>query len=358
VNLEGQIELISVPQEFTRLCNAVFSAEFGNDFLPIDDDRADNGNDGYRMSTKQLFAVHCFKRLQKQSFPSDIRRKMVGDLGKAKALDEQGLWEVEAWTFVSNYAIPEEVGREVVALGAKSQIKVSWLGPEYLAVALQRRPEIRPLFPTLQANEISEQLEALQDKLAKPGVEAIERVPRDAEELEAVLRLKPAGWEYLLFAGYLFLDKQRLELRWRDHEVPPYAPKQAMDDASEATTYLSAAFNRISDLIAALMRVFPPEVQAQAFGEPGEPGDPIRIEHFATRIVQTYEALLDWAASLRAVEPPAVLQPAFETAARMADQPMLEIRQFIEDSVRETDRIPAFVDNHNEETRLSKLGST
>jgi hypothetical protein len=180
-------------------------------------------------------------------------------------------------------------------------------------------------------------------------MEAIERVPRDAEELEAVLRLKPAGWEYLLFAGYLFLGKQRLELRWRDHEVPPYAPKQAMDEASEATTYLSAAFNRISDLIAALTRVFPPEVQAQAFGEPGEPGDPIRIEHFATRIVQTYEALLDWAASLRAVEPPAVLQPAFETGARMADQPMLEIRQFIEDSVRETDRIPTFVANHDED---------
>src|ERR1700761_5333355 len=172
MNLEGQIELISIPQEFTRLCNAVLTAEFGEDFLPIDDDRADNGNDGYRTSTKQLFAAHCFKRLQKQSVTRDIRRKMVGDLGKALMLKEHGLWEIEAWTFLSNYAIPEEVGREVVSLGAEGEIVVSWLGPSFLANALQRRSEIRPLFPTLQVNEISEQLDALHATLAKPEMEA------------------------------------------------------------------------------------------------------------------------------------------------------------------------------------------
>jgi hypothetical protein len=348
VNLEGQIELISVPQEFTRLCNAVLAAEFGDDFLPIDDDQADNGNDGYRTSTRQLFAVHCFKRLQKQSLTRDIRRKMVGDLGKAKMLKEQGLWEIAAWTFLSNYAIPEEVGREVVALGTEAEIKVSWLGPSFLAGALQRRPEIRPLFPTLQVNEISEQLDALQSTLVGPRMEPPDRVPRDGGELEAVLNLKPEGWEYLLFAGYLFLGQQRLELRWRDHEFPPYSPRQAIEEASEATTYLNGAFNRVSGLIAALTSVFPPEVQAKAFGEPGEPGDPVRIEHFATRIVQTHEELLGWAASIRAIDPPSVLVPAFEAAARMADQPLSEIRQFIDDAVRETDRIPAYVAGEDE----------
>jgi hypothetical protein len=42
VNLEAQIELITAPQEFTRLCNAVLAAEYGSDFLPIDDDRAES----------------------------------------------------------------------------------------------------------------------------------------------------------------------------------------------------------------------------------------------------------------------------------------------------------------------------
>lgn len=346
MNLEGQIELISVPQEFTRLCNAVLAAEFGEDFLAIDDDRADNGNDGFRKSTKQIFAVHCFKRLPKQNFTQEIRRKMVGDLGKAKMLKEQGLWDIEAWTFLSNYSIPEEVGRAVLALGQEIEIGVSWLGPAYLASVLQRESSIRPLFPSLEANEISTQLEGLRSSLEKPESKAPDRVPRDASELQAVLALKPGGWEYLLFAGHLFLGKERFELRWRDHELPPSAPKRAIGDVGDATTYLSQSFSRVTDLVEALMRVFPPEVQEQAFGAPGEPGDPIRVEHFATRILQTYGDLLEWAASLRTVDPPEVLVPSFEMAAQMANQPLSEIREFIDDVVRGIDQVPAYLDNH------------
>jgi hypothetical protein len=84
VNLEAQIELITVPQEFTRLCNAVLAAEYGTDFLPIDDDRADGGNDGYRKSSKQVFAVHCFKRIQKQKLTDELRRKDLGRSGEGK----------------------------------------------------------------------------------------------------------------------------------------------------------------------------------------------------------------------------------------------------------------------------------
>ncbi len=348
MNLEGQIELISVPQEFTRLCNAILSAEHGEDFLPIDDDRADSGNDGYRKSTRQVFAVHCFKRLQKQGITGEIRRKMIGDFGKAKMLKEQGLWEIRAWTFVSNYAIPDEVGREAVALGDDSGIDVSWLGPSYLAGALQRRPEIRPLFPTLQANEISEQLEGLKDALKPVEPKAPGRVPRNGEELQATLTVRPSGWEYLFFAGHLFLGKERLALRWRDHELPPYTLSESIDEVGDATTYLSSAFSRVSGVVEALSRVFPQEVQEEAFGAPGDPGSPTRIEHFAARILQTYEELLDWAASMRAVSPPDVLVPAFEAAARMADQPLDEIHTFIDDAVREIDRMPTYLETRKD----------
>ncbi len=348
MNLEGQIELISVPQEFTRLCNAILAAEHGEDFLPIDDDRADNGNDGYRKSTQQVFAVHCFKRLQKQGITGEIRRKMIGDFGKAKMLKEPGLWEIRTWTFISNYAIPEKVGREVVALGDDSGVDVSWLGPAFLASALQRWPEIRPLFPTLQTNEISEQLEGLKDALQQAELKVPNRVPRNGEELQAVLMIRPAGWEYLFFAGHLFVGKERLALRWRDHELPPYTSSNSIGEVSNATEYLSSAFSRVSGVVEALMRVFPEEVQEEAFGAPGEPGDAVRIEHFAARILQTYEELLDWAASMRAVSPPDVLAPAFEAAARMANQPLDEIHAFIDDAVREIDRVPTYLETRTE----------
>jgi hypothetical protein len=38
------------------------TVEYGDDFLPIDDDRADRGNDGYLKSEKRLFAAHCLQR--------------------------------------------------------------------------------------------------------------------------------------------------------------------------------------------------------------------------------------------------------------------------------------------------------
>jgi hypothetical protein len=99
MNLEAQISLMTVPQEFSRLCNAVLSASYGDDFLPIDDDRADRGNDGYLKSEKRMFAAHCFKRVQNQSLDDAIRGKMISDLGKAIALKADGAWDIDAWTF-------------------------------------------------------------------------------------------------------------------------------------------------------------------------------------------------------------------------------------------------------------------
>jgi hypothetical protein len=348
VNLEGQIELIAVPQEFTRLCNSVLSADFGQDFLPIDDDRADGGNDGFLKSKKKVFAVHCFKRLQKQRITDEIRRKMLGDLGKALMLKEQGLWDIAAWTYISNYAIPEEIGREVVSAGHKHGIEISWLGPTFLANGLQRNPDVWALFPTLQTNNISEQLQALRDSLEEPEPKPSDRVLRTGAELHAVRTAQPKGWEYLLFAGHLFLGKENLELKWRDHELPPYVDRRTLGDVGDATAYLSGAFDKVTELVEALMGVFPEEIQEQAFGAPGEPGDPVRIEHFAARIIQTYGELLDWAASLRAIDPPEVLLPSFESATQMADQPLGELREFFDATVREFDRIPAYLNDRAE----------
>ncbi|MGD9736089.1 MAG: hypothetical protein AB7V58_10855 [Solirubrobacterales bacterium] len=348
MNLEAQIELITVPQEFTRLCNAVLSAEHGDDFLPIDDDRADRGNDGYLKSAKQVFAVHCFKRAQSKGIDAPIRRKMLGDLGKAKTLKEQGIWEVDAWTFLSNYPIPESVGRDAVQLGRRAGIDVTWKGPGYLAGALQRHHDIRALFPSLQVSEIADRLDGISEALGEPPSRPPDRVPRTLAEKRALLAQRPGGWEYLLFAAVLLEGKEDLEMKWRDHEVPPFVRPHMLPALGEATSFLSAEFQRLAGLTEAMMRVFPPEVQEEAFGVPGSPGDPVRIEHFAIRIVQTYEEILDWAGTLRAVEGPDVLKPALELAPHMADQPVSEFRDFVDLVVREIDRVPAFVEGHQD----------
>jgi len=345
MNLEAQIQLITVPQEFTRLCNAVLEAEHGDDFLVIDDDQADRGNDGYLKSKKSLIAMHCFKRVQNQALETEIRKKMIGDLGKAIALKEEGIWNIDSWIFISNYPISESVARRVVQRGQTGGVEVVWRGPDFLAGALQRHPELRERFPALQANEISERLRELSKSVdATKGIDPAvvgKRVPRTLQEKEALLLARPDGWEYLLFGSELFLGKESLESKWHDHEIPPHRRYREITDVPEAADYLSDEFKQIVGLVEALERIFTREVQEQAFGPPGVEGSGSRIEHLADRVISTYEGILDWAAQLRQIRPPEILAPVFEIAPRMADRPLHEFREFVDDAVSQLDQIPA-----------------
>jgi hypothetical protein len=221
MNLQAQIELITNPQDFTRLCNAVLQAEYGSDFLPIDDDRADRGNDGYLKSEKRMFAAHCFKRIQNQQLDKEIRSKMLGDLQKAIKLKDERRWEINVWTFLSNYPIPEGIAAQVVAVGKKSGVDVGWSGPSYFAEVLQRLQSVREMFPNLPGNDVLRQLDVIVEKLNSlhPPDVVVNWVPRNPDEQRALISQKPPAWEYLLFAGALLQGKERLEPKWRDFKA-------------------------------------------------------------------------------------------------------------------------------------------
>jgi hypothetical protein len=59
MTLDEQIAQITNPQEFTRLCNAIFTEKYGHDFQVIDGTRGDEGNDGYVISEKRVIAIYC-----------------------------------------------------------------------------------------------------------------------------------------------------------------------------------------------------------------------------------------------------------------------------------------------------------
>ncbi len=363
MSLANQISLITIPQEFTRLCNAVLRAEHGDDFLPIDDDQADGGNDGYLRSERRMFAAHCFKRIQNQGVEAKIKEKMVGDLGKAIALKQAGIWEIETWTFLCNYPISEAIAEIVVPIGAEAGIAASWRGSDFLAEALQRHPEAREQFPGLNVTEIGGQLIALQasvDKLAGEGDSAAGPVgvPRSAAELERVRRHHPPGWEFLLFAGVLLLGKERLETRWHDLEMPPYSVQRHSLDPEGATRLNDSVIQGMLGLIEALNRVFEPEAHEMAFGAVGEPGNAGRIEHFGERVIQTYEGMMDLVESLRDADVPPMFDDLFEAAIRLPNQPLSEIRSFIDDVVLETEKVPAFVADPDPDKKLLHVKAT
>ncbi|HEY1597472.1 MAG TPA: hypothetical protein VGF74_18885 [Thermoleophilaceae bacterium] len=351
--MAAQITLITVPQEFARLCNAVLAADHGDDFHPVDDDRPDRGNDGYLKSEKRLFAMHCFKRVQNQSIDAAVRSKMLGDLGKAIVLTEEGRWNIEAWTFISNYPVSEEIAAQIVKVGEQSGIDVSWRGPDYLADGLQRNKSIRAAFPSLQTNELGERIEALQQDLgtlmmsvdkASGGAGSMEHGIQTTDEgRERLLEERPGGWEYLYLASLLDQGKRGLELKWREHGAGAPAWSRDRLDDDEAMDYLQRRFGEIKIEIAVMMTVFDPTSQVEAFGAPGEAGNPIGIEHFARRVLAGYEYFLDWAARLRGADVGDTFRALFEVTASLATEPASQIRAFIETLVSETARIPAYL---------------
>lgn len=348
MSLESQISLITVPQEFSRLCNAILRADHGDDFLPIDDDQPDAGNDGYLKSERRMYAMHCFKRAQNQGIEQLIRRKMVGDLGKAVALKQAGVWEIDAWTFVSNYPVAERIAAEVVRIGGEAGIDVSWMGPSELAVALQAHPRVRDLFPSLQINEVTDQLGELHQSVAglaqelQPPADDFPKVPRDPGAQARLIATRPTCWEYRLFAGALLQGRDAHEFSYLDYQMGISRRRQQVD-FDTAREVINEVYQRASATTGPLERVFGPAAQRRAFGLPGEAGDANAILHMAGQVTGMYADLLEAVTQLLSIEPPAVLGNLQRIVLRHLRRPIEQLRAFVDKTVEEIERLDDYL---------------
>jgi hypothetical protein len=176
------------------------------------------------------------------------------------------------------------------------------------------------------------------DPLSRPDSEPRVGVPKNPEQVQQLLEERPPLWEYLLFGGVLWQGKQELGLGWRDHQLrlPTDQYRRLAED--EVVGFLSEAFGRLSWIIEPLERVF--EGQEDAFGKPGESGNPQLIEHFASWIISVYKQLLDWAGMVRSADAPEEFGKALELAAHAADAPVDQIREFVDRTVEQLEQIP------------------
>jgi TIR domain len=180
-------------------------------------------------------------------------------------------------------------------------------------------------------------------KLAKahlpaPTTPAIDRVPRSKQEEAFILASRPPGWEYLLFAAILLRERDALDPQLRDHALSYARPEGPALDDQEASALLSTAFRHAQEIARNLERVLTPRAQQLAFGPPG---DPAQIEHLAQRLIEIYAGFLDWSSRLRGAAVPDHFDRAIEIASSFADQPIEEMRAFVDDIVTEMDQLPA-----------------
>ena len=165
------------------------------------------------------------------------------------------------------------------------------------------------------------------------------RTPRSREHIEQLLREKPVGWEYLLYAGTFRVGVESRGLKYRDHELRFARRSSQRLDAAEAVAYVPAALDRARAMVTPIERLFEKSAQERAFGLPGVAGDPERITHLAERILTVYEDLMDWAADLRGITVPAAYEELFEVLAETVDEPIEEFRQFVVDVSEMADQI-------------------
>jgi hypothetical protein len=108
----------------------------------------------------------------------------------------------------------------------------------------------------------------------------------------------------------------------------------------EVALFLGGEMDTLRSIVGNVSRIFNEQVMTAAFGEPGSPGDPERIEHLANSVVSVAEQLLDYSAGVRSIVVSSRAQPMMIGLASMANQPLADIVDFIDRCVEAFDDIP------------------
>jgi hypothetical protein len=165
-------------------------------------------------------------------------------------------------------------------------------------------------------------------------------VPRNEEELNLVIAERPSGWEYLLFAGALRLELERLESQYEDYKLGYAARLGVIIYDAQFPEYLKIQIDELQVLGRNFTGIFNTEVAGTAFGPSGAAGDPARLLHLAKRYISIYEEFLRWVEHLRGTSVPGKYAQLVAVLAKFADQPIEEIRCFVQEYAASAARVP------------------
>lgn len=147
-----------------------------------------------------------------------------------------------------------------------------------------------------------------------------------------------AGWEYETFTDVVRQNMRGLAEKKLNHEMGFTNTVRTFTTDTESLDYFTARTRKFDDIVNAIADVLSPQKQQWAFGPAGRAGDAEKIRHLATRFVKNYEDLLDWAADLRGTTTPERHRALYAATARLADQPVKQIEEFVEELATAAER--------------------
>jgi hypothetical protein len=147
-----------------------------------------------------------------------------------------------------------------------------------------------------------------------------------------------AGWEYQLFSDTVALNLRKLKDKQLSHEMGFSSEVRTLATDTEALDYYKMRAGAFDKIINGIEDLLSAGKQQWAFGPAGRPGDSDRIRHLATQFTKSYESLLDWATDLRGTTTPARFGALYAATARLADQPLRQIEEFVAQLAAATER--------------------
>ena len=169
------------------------------------------------------------------------------------------------------------------------------------------------------------------------------RTPRElaemiARKVGAAVGAPSAGWEYQLFSDTVAMNLRKLKDKQLNHEMGYALPGYAASTDTEALDYFLTRSRMFDDIVNGIADLLSPGKLQWAFGPAGRPGDGEKIRHLANAFVSSYEKLLDWAGALRGATTPDRFRTLYRVAAQLADQPLKQIEQFVEEFAAAAER--------------------
>jgi hypothetical protein len=166
-------------------------------------------------------------------------------------------------------------------------------------------------------------------------------IPRTREQLDKVANDRPLAWEYRLFAGALIVEMTELDSRYRDY-VLGYAPRGAAPVYdSNFIEFYQIQLGELIRISSFFQQVFSTQAVDEAIGPRGVSGDPVKILHLAKRYISVYDELLRWTERLRGTPVSRKYQKLIDIISRYPEQPIAEIRRFVNYYAEQIEQIPA-----------------
>jgi hypothetical protein len=189
MSLEEQIAQTVDPTLFTRLCNAVLSAEYGHAYQVIDGTRGDEGNDGWLESERRIFAIYCPLKPESRK-DSDYRNKALGDLKKAANLRDSQRLPVERWTFVTPRKRSNDLIVEIRTSGETLGLEANHIEATYLSGLLLKHAHLVKDFPEYHVSQLEE---LVKEALASTDVKEPKQSSAPEHDIFSYLAMKSAA---------------------------------------------------------------------------------------------------------------------------------------------------------------------